>query len=314
LFQATDLPYPEMLMNELIGTLHALPLADLLRHLATRRDHGRLLCRRSTEVVMLDLCAGAAVQVASTEPEHALSQLLLEKKLADPLAIAAFYRGEQPAHRHKSLGQALVAAYGADPLAIKSAIEAHVRATVRRLLSWPAGRFRFVCREPDSTTEGDMGTRIDLLPLCTVGRAPDERARAFRQSVHRRLAVRGRGKRFPADLQQQAVAYYQLRIGQGSFLTAVARELGLPPPTLRRWVLDCPPPTVSPLRLPLLSELPVPPEPPPQASATKHPVLVGPNGLRVEGLDLAGIADLLRRLDKEPKEFACRLQAAASTP
>lgn len=54
---------------------------------------------------------------------------------------------------------------------------------------------------------------------------------------------RGRGKRFPKHLQRQAVEYYHYRHARdGAMLAPIAKELGLPHPTLRRWTLDAPTP------------------------------------------------------------------------
>ncbi len=63
----------------------------------------------------------------------------------------------------------------------------------------------------------------------------DEYKRNLRDLVHER----GRGKRIPHSLKMSAVGYFKRRKAQDHWtLSEVSRELGLPPPTLRRWVLD----------------------------------------------------------------------------
>ena len=104
----------------------------------------------------------------------------------------------------------------------------------------------------------------------------------FQEELKRRRTDRGRGKRFPRDLQTRAVAYYHYRLAEGSFLSEVARELEVPAPTLRRWVLDTPAP----------AGIPVPTWQPPRrvADAARSPALATLNAD-----DMATLVDLLRK-------------------
>lgn len=149
-------------------------------------------------------------------------------------------------------------------------------------------------------TEEDMSTIVDE-SVATL-------AAQFKSSVEEQVMGRGRGKRFPIHLQAQAVAYYRKRQEAGAFLSNVAFELGLPPPTLRRWVLDAPDnnsPEIHPARVEASAptndtdttswKLITKPSPTVPASPA-HPVLIGPNGLRIEGLDMMSLAVLLKHI------------------
>jgi len=84
-----------------------------------------------------------------------------------------------------------------------------------------------------------------------------------------------------------AVEYFRRRRAAGTSLAAISRELGVKRHTLVGW-------TAAP-------EVPAAPRFVPvsvvaDAPAASKVVVHGPGGVRVEGLDLAGVAELLRRL------------------
>jgi hypothetical protein len=113
------------------------------------------------------------------------------------------------------------------------------------------------------------------------------------RAVLARLGERGRGKRYPKALQERAVSYYCARRAQGAAQREIGDELGMPWQTLQRWATagDAPlvPATSAGFQPVEVIDAPTP--------AQRGPIVVrGPAGLRIEGLDLDTLAELLRRL------------------
>jgi hypothetical protein len=116
----------------------------------------------------------------------------------------------------------------------------------------------------------------------------DDQARRFREAArHSQGARTGRGIRYSSELHEQAVACARVRLRGGSSLLAVARDLGLRPQTLARWLEEKG-------RKSRLRPVEITAHGP--TSQRGAPVLVTPGGLRIEGLDLESLAVLLRRL------------------
>ena len=101
----------------------------------------------------------------------------------------------------------------------------------------------------------------------------------------RRLPRRGRGRAYPEHLRQQITAYLEARRAEGIAAKEAARELGMSLWTVLRW-------TRTPMQVPAFAPITIVGAP----SALGAIVVHGPAGLRVEGLDLAGVAELFRRL------------------
>ncbi len=101
--------------------------------------------------------------------------------------------------------------------------------------------------------------------------------------------VRRRGNVYPAELRRDIESYLRDRLEDGGSPHAVARELRISQTTLKRWTLQARrDPGVPHLRP--VSVLPAPP-------SFAGPISVGgPCGLRIEGLDLDAVAELIRRL------------------
>jgi transposase-like protein len=112
-----------------------------------------------------------------------------------------------------------------------------------------------------------------------------KRAAVFRVAV-RRLGTRGAGRRYPEELKREALAYFGERRRQGASIAGVAKELGVRERALSMWVAT-PRPTGKASFVPMA----VVADAPRAASA----IVVHAGGLRVEGLDVATLAELLRR-------------------
>lgn len=89
---------------------------------------------------------------------------------------------------------------------------------------------------------------------------------------------------YPVNLREAVVAYAARRGAQRVSREKIARELGMSPATLSYW---CAPARHS----TALAPVTIVPEP-----TAKEVVLVEFGPLRVRGLDVAGVAELLRRL------------------
>lgn len=116
----------------------------------------------------------------------------------------------------------------------------------------------------------------------------------------------GAGRPYPVALRREAVAYVDERQRQGLGRVAAAREIGVSAFSVARWraalegaatALDASTTALgvdgsSGFRRVLLAE----PIEVPFPSETSRLVLHGPSGLRVEGIDVASLAELWRRL------------------
>lgn len=112
----------------------------------------------------------------------------------------------------------------------------------------------------------------------------EKEAAAFRAAV-RQAGKRGAGRRYPAAVRRQGAAYLAARRAGGATVSSVTRELAVRRDTLLGWAG----PAVKAVR-PRFVPVAVVEE------RAGRIVVHGPRGVRVEGLDVAGVADLLRRL------------------
>ena len=94
--------------------------------------------------------------------------------------------------------------------------------------------------------------------------------------------------RYPAPFRAAAATLTRTQLDQGASVHRVAGALGLPARTLTRWVQQSAPPVLRPVT--------VRPDPMPTAPPAAGPVLVTPQGLRIEGLDLDTLIAVLRLL------------------
>ncbi len=99
----------------------------------------------------------------------------------------------------------------------------------------------------------------------------------------RSASRRGQGRPYPARLRERVVAAVDDLVASGESSMQVARALGLPYRTIDRWRRQERPT----FRAVVVSD---------SDASRGGLVLHGPLGLRVEGLDVDSLADLLRRL------------------
>ncbi len=108
-----------------------------------------------------------------------------------------------------------------------------------------------------------------------------------------RIARGDDGWKYAAEIRERVLAYARRRRAEGGGIKSIAAELGLPWQTLDYWLHGRKPEARSekvPL-LPVTLEAEV-------IKRTGEATLVvhGPRGLRIEGLDIEDLADLVRRL------------------
>jgi transposase len=102
-----------------------------------------------------------------------------------------------------------------------------------------------------------------------------------------KLGPRGRGRPYPKGLLENLLSYTVARRRQGAKLVEVAAELGMKFHTLSRWLGEKRPAA-------RFERVKVVAAPTPPASCTL--IVHGPRGLRIEGLDLASVVELVRRV------------------
>ena len=106
------------------------------------------------------------------------------------------------------------------------------------------------------------------------------------RSALSKLGEMGRGKRYPRPLLEKMLSYTVARRRQGATLLAVGGEIGMNWKTLARWVGERK--TASRFERVQVAA--------PEAVVSASLVVHGPRGLRIEGLDVGGVAELVRRL------------------
>ena len=110
-----------------------------------------------------------------------------------------------------------------------------------------------------------------------------------------KLGPRGRGRPYPKGLLEKILSYTVARRRQGAKLVEVAAELGLHDQALSRWLgerraskrFD---------RVDVVAAAPAAAAPAAPTSAPSPIVVHGARGLRIEGLELAAVAELVRRV------------------
>ncbi len=119
-----------------------------------------------------------------------------------------------------------------------------------------------------------------------------EQARRFRRKVQRRHGSVRPGRRIAPELRAEAVEFVRLRRAEGAGLNRIAAELGVGRFTLQRWseAKECPE-TEKPAFLPVRVI-----DAPPFMDEEKRFTVNGPCGVSIESMDLAAIAELMRRL------------------
>ena len=98
------------------------------------------------------------------------------------------------------------------------------------------------------------------------------------------------GVRYSAGFRAEVVALVRKRRSEGVAMARLARELGLSTQTLTLWLRRSPRPSLRPVRLVTqpMAEI--------SESASPRPVLFTVQGLRIEGLDIDGLVQVLRSL------------------
>lgn len=90
----------------------------------------------------------------------------------------------------------------------------------------------------------------------------------------------------PEELKWAALEYVEARTAQGAAEGTAAAEIGVAALTLARWRQERP--SAVPRFVPVVVDE--------QTSSGSRFIVHGPGGLRIEGLDLDSLAELLRRL------------------
>jgi len=103
-----------------------------------------------------------------------------------------------------------------------------------------------------------------------------------------KLGPRGRGRAYPKGLLEKLLSYTVARRRQGASIIEVASEVGINFRTLARWL--------GARKTARFGRVEMIAAPVTTAAAATAVVVHGPRGLRIEGLDLAAVAELVRRV------------------
>jgi transposase len=104
------------------------------------------------------------------------------------------------------------------------------------------------------------------------------------------LGPRGRGRPYPRGLLEKLLSYTVARRRQGLKIEEVGAEIGMSWRTLQRWLGE----KRSKARFERVQVV----TPTPATAAASAIVVHGPRGVRIEGLDVDGVAALVRRLEE----------------
>ena len=113
-------------------------------------------------------------------------------------------------------------------------------------------------------------------------------AAAIRATVEK-LGPRGKGRRYPEAVKREVLAYLAERRKVGRGLKTTSAEPGIPERSIKIWS-SAPRPSSALRFIPM--EVGDAPDVSPAAGIVVH----APGSMRIEGLDVASLADLLRRL------------------
>ena len=103
------------------------------------------------------------------------------------------------------------------------------------------------------------------------------------------LGPRGRGRAYPKGLLEKLLSYTVARRRQGASIVDVASEVGMNFRTLARWLGE--------RKAARFGRVKVVAAPAASAAGAAPMIIVhGPRGLRIEGLDLVAVAELVRRV------------------
>ena len=104
----------------------------------------------------------------------------------------------------------------------------------------------------------------------------------------------GTGRPYPETLRREAVAYVEARCREGASRDTAARELGVSTVSVARWSMSLASSEEGSFRqVVVMSPCTVMAQGPGEPGQL---VVFGPHGMRIEGLDMAGVAELWRRL------------------
>jgi transposase len=103
-----------------------------------------------------------------------------------------------------------------------------------------------------------------------------------------KLGPRGRGRAYPKGLLEKLLSYTVARRRQGASIVEVASEVGINFRTLSRWLGE--------RKAPRFGRVEVVAARATTAAGVQTIIVHGPRGLRIEGLDLAAAAELVRRV------------------
>jgi hypothetical protein len=150
------------------GDVGTFPLGDLLAWLAGRRASGVLTLTRGMTIRRFHLRDGQIRLVSSSDQEMLLGQLLIERKLLGPDALARTLAGR--GRSRARLGRLLMREGLVTPDELNSILAEKVRRLLADALAWSEGRFLFEAPQPRpdrakaelKARRGELDVAVDL--------------------------------------------------------------------------------------------------------------------------------------------------------
>jgi hypothetical protein len=159
-------------MRALMGSLHLLPLVELVELLARRKASGDLACERGSVKKSVTLVGGVAVGAASNDPREYLGQLLINFGHIDEEQLAKAFETQQ--QTKVKLGRVLAMVGLVSPQTVRETLALKIRETLLDVFVWDSGFF--------TLDQGPAPAPDDLdaaVPLSDISREAEFRATAW---------------------------------------------------------------------------------------------------------------------------------------
>jgi hypothetical protein len=159
-------------MRALMGSLHLLPLVELVELLARRKASGELACERGSVKKSVILAGGVAVGAASNDPREYLGQLLINFGHIDEEQLAKAFETQQ--QTKVRLGRVLAMVGLVTPQTVRETLALKIRETLLDVFVWDSGYFTLDQGPPPEPDDLDAA-----VPLAEISREAEFRATAW---------------------------------------------------------------------------------------------------------------------------------------
>jgi hypothetical protein len=159
-------------MRALMGSLHLLPLAELVELLSRRTASGELSCERGSVKKCVTLVRGVAVGASSNDPREYLGQLLINFGHIDEEQLAKAFETQQ--QTKVRLGRVLAMVGLVKPETVRETLALKIRETLLDVFVWDSGFFTLDEAPPPEPDDLDAA-----VPLTDISKEAEFRATAW---------------------------------------------------------------------------------------------------------------------------------------